>query len=209
VRTGVTCSIVIAAAAVACASVPTAGPLEEGTARPRITAVDTMRPPRSAWIELDRPGYVALILVAPSHSATLLYPADSLTNNSLSAGTHQVDFQVPDLLVQTDSMRFPGRGRAGRQQPDSAIRNPGGVRSPSRGTGMSQLALTTQAYLLLLTSPQPLDRKRIIEKTAGVSIPSVELEALNAAAKAVKSTIQGEPREISGYYQRIELRRPK
>ena len=42
-----------------------------------------------------------------------------------------------------------------------------------------------------------------------MSIPSVELEALNAAAKAVKSTIQGEPREISGYYQRIELRRPK
>jgi len=201
-------SIVIVAAAAACASVPTSGLLEESTGTPRITAVDTMRPPRSAWVELDRPGYVALMLVAPGHSATLLYPADSMTNNSLSAGAHQINFQIPDLLVQVDSTRFPAR-RAGRPQPDSSIRNPGAARSNSRGSGVSTLPATTQTYLLLLTSPQLLDRKRIIEKSAGVSIPSVELEALNAVAKAVKSTIQGEPREISGYYQRVELKRLK
>jgi hypothetical protein len=67
----------------------------------------------------------------------------------------------------------------------------------------------TQTYLLLVTSPQPLSYQRIIEKTAGVSIPSIETEALNAVAKAIKSTIPSEPREISGYYQRIELRKPK
>ena len=168
-----------------------------------------MRPPRTAWIELDRPGYTALILVAPGHSATLLYPADSATNNMLTVGAHQITFQIPDLLVQTDSMRFPGRARAGRPQQDSAIRNPGGVRRTSQTPGMSALPPTVQTYVLLLASPETLDRKRILEKTAGVSIPSIETEALNAVAKAVKSTIQGEPREISGYYQRIELKRPK
>jgi hypothetical protein len=47
----------------------------------------------------------------------------------------------------------------------------------------------------------------MIEKTAGVSIPNIETEALNAVGKAIKSTILSEPRELAGYYQRVELRR--
>jgi hypothetical protein len=33
------------------------------------------------------------------------------------------------------------------------------------------------------------------------------MEALNAVAKAVKSTIPNEPREWGGYYQLVELKR--
>jgi hypothetical protein len=156
---------------------------------------------------MDQPGYVVLLLVAPGHSATLLYPADSLMSNKLTAGAHHVTFQIPDLLAQTDTLRYPAQ--RGRQQPDSALRNPGGVRAPSRGSGPPPVPAATQTYLLLVTSPQPLSYQRIIEKTAGVSIPSIETEALNAVAKAIKSTIPSEPREISGYYQRIELRKPR
>lgn len=206
-RIGVVWWVMIGTFVLACASAPIAGPLAEGSAHPRITAVDTMHPPRSAWIEMDQPEYAAVVLVAPGHSATLLHPPDSLTNNKLTAGAHQISFRIPDLLVQSDTFRNPAQ--RGRQQPDSALRNPGGVRSPSRGAGPPPVPAATQTYLLLVTSPQPLSYQRIIEKTAGVSIPSIETEALNAVAKAIKATILNEPREISGYYQRIELRRPR
>src|SRR5688572_16325625 len=90
----------------ACASAPTFGPLGEGTVtNPRITNVDTAFPPRHAWVELQQSGYVALLLVAPGHSATLLYPRDSVTNNELRTGTHQITFAVPDQMVETDSIQ--------------------------------------------------------------------------------------------------------
>ena len=69
------------------------------------------------------------------------------------------------------------------------------------------IAPTTPTYFLLVTSPKPLVYQRIIEKTAGVSIPLVDTEALNAVAKAIKATIPSEPRDWAGFYQRVELRR--
>jgi hypothetical protein len=207
VRIGVVWWVTIGAFVVACASVPVAGPVGDGPAHPRITAVDTMYPPRSAWIEMDQPGNAVLVLVAPGHSATLLYPRDSVTSNWLTAGTHQLTFQIPDLLVQSDTSR--NAARRGRQQPDSALRNPGGARTTARPSRPPPVPAATETYLLLLTSPQSLSYQRIVEKTAGVSIPSIETEALNAVAKAIKATIPSEPREISGYYQHIQLRRPR
>ena len=202
-RIGVVCWVVIGTFVSACVSTPVNGTLGEGPVYPRITAVDSLHPPRSAWIEMDQPGYAAVLLVAPGHSATLLYPRDSLTNNKLTPGAHLISFQIPDLLVQTDSLR------PRRQQSDSALRNRGGMRAASRGAGPPPVPATTPTYLLLVTSPQPLSYQRIIEKTAGVSIPSIEAEALNAVAKAIKATIPSEPREVSGYYQHVELRKPR
>jgi len=184
---------------------PASGPLAEGsTAVPRITAVDSVRPPKSAWIQLDQPAYAVLVLVAPSHSATLLYPADSLVDNHLSAGTHQLSFTVPGALVADDSVRNPDRRRA---RTDTSLRYPGGVPPSGRTTRTyPPIEPTTPLYLLLVTSPQPLVFRRVVDKTAGVSIPSMETEALNAVAKAVKSTLTTEPRDWAGYYQRVELR---
>jgi hypothetical protein len=188
--------------------------LGEGSAlRPRISAVDTSRPPRNVTIELDQPGYVAVLLVAPGHSATLLYPTDSITNNRFNAGTQQLSIRIPDVLVQSDSIRNRGRvpQRVGRPPRDSSILNPGRQPSDSalrgRNTNPAPLLPTVPTYLLLVTSPKPLVYQRIIDKTAGVSIPIVEDEALNAVAKAIKSTIPEEPREWAGYYHRIELRK--
>ena len=196
----------------ACASLPDAGALDNAaTLHPRITAVDTAHPPKNVWVDLDQPGYAAVVLVAPGHSATLVYPTDSTSDNSLSRGTHQLPFRVPDVLVRVDSVRSPDRIVRRGPPVDSTIRNPG--RQPTdtsyRGRTMrlSPLSPTTPTYLLLLTSPKPLVYQRLIDKTAGVSIPTVELEALSAVAKAIKSTIPTEPRDLGGYYQRVELRR--
>lgn len=140
-----------------------------------------------------------LILVAPGHSATLLYPGDSTTDNRLSAGTHVLRFQIPEVLVQTDSQRAAAMTRA-RDSGFSARR--------TRPRGTMPLLPTTPTYLLAITSPQPLSYSKVREKTAGVSIPLDDMEALNAVAKTVKSTLTVEPREWAGYYQHAEIRPP-
>jgi len=164
-------------------------------------------------VELDQPGYVALVLVAPGHSATLLYPTDSATDNRLSAGTHQLTLRIPEVLVMADSIRNPDRTQrvGGRSPVDSTILHPGRQRSDTairaRSNRTPPLSPTVPTYLLLITAPKPLVYQRIIDKTAGVSIPITDDEALNAVAKAIKGTIPEEPREWAGYYQRTELRK--
>jgi hypothetical protein len=188
---------------------PDAGPVgEPSTVNPRITAVDTTQPPRGVWVQMDQPGYAAVLLVAPGHSATLLYPFDSATNNNLTAGAHRLALRVPDALVALDSLRNPPRPIRDREPQDSAILNPGRVRTQTRPRPVP-ISPTTPTYLLFVTSPRPLTYQRLIDKTAGVSIPNIETEALNAVGKAVKSTIESEPREWAGYYQRVELRRTR
>lgn len=183
----------------ACASAPTAGPVGEGGLQPpMITSVDTTVPPRHASVQIDQPGYVALLLVAPGHSATLLFPADSLVNNRFDAGTHRLAFELPASLVPSDSSRLQ------RVRRDTSRIGP-------RRTGtrrvVDPITPETQAFLLAVTSPQALDRGRILEKTAGVSIPTIDSEALNAVGKAIKSTIVNEPREWAGYFRAVELYR--
>lgn len=192
----------------ACAKTLTEGALGEGTApAPKIASADSTRPPRFAWIELAQPSYVALLLVAPGHSATLLYPRDSSVDNHLSAGTHQLTFEVPRTLAQSDSERV----RQLRARLDSMSRGgggrPGGGDGRGGGTGPGPLPATTQTFLLLVTSPQQLNYSRIREKTAGVSIPTDDMEALNAVGKAVRSTIATEPRDWAAAFKRVVVRR--
>jgi len=188
-----------------CANVPAAGALGEGTvASPKLTSADTTRPPKFAWIELTEPANVALLLVAPGHSATLLYPHDSATDNHLNAGTHQLTFEVPRVLAQSDSERV----RALRQRLDSMSRGSARGGNARGSTAPGPISATTPTYLLLITSPRQLVYSRIIEKTAGVSIPTIEMEALNAVGKAVRSTITTEPRDWAGAYTRVVVRRP-
>jgi hypothetical protein len=187
----------------ACASMPKGGSIGEGSSlQPKIIAVDTGRPPRSATVQLDREGYVALVLVAPGHSATLLYPRDTATNNQLRAGAHQITFTIPSSLVLSDTA-IAAMGRP-RPRSDTARAR---ARPRSRTVMSPPIGPETPTYLLLITAPQPLNYSRIVEKTAGVSIPNIDMEALNAVGKAIKATIATEPREWSGYYQLVELSR--
>ena len=191
-------SIAMAMFGAACASAPNSGPVGEGSSlQPKILSADTARPPRSATIQLDRESSVALLLVAPGHSATLLYPRDSATNNLMPAGAHQIGFQVPAGLVLSDTA-IANRGRMRR---DSA----GGARPRQRSVMTPPIDPLTGTFLLLLTSPQRLDYAKIVERTSGVTIPAMENEALNAIAKAVKGTLPSEPRDLAGYYLRVQL----
>lgn len=186
---------------VACASTPGGGKLGEGgVAEPQITAVDTAVPPRNVMVQLAQPAYAALFLVAPGHSVSLLYPSDSATDNRLTAGAHRLTFDVPGTLVETDSQRI---ARIRESQRSSQRRR----RTTSSSVAMGPLPLTAMPYLLLITSPQELDYDRMLEKTGGVSIPTVDMEALNAVAKAIKSTLINEPRQWSGHYLPVVVRR--
>lgn len=185
----------------ACASGPTAGPVGDGGLQPpAITSVDSTTPPRHASVQIDRAGYVALLLVAPGHSATLLFPADSQANNRFDAGTHRLSFEIPGGLAPSDSNRLQ---RVRRDTMRIGPRRTGTRRS------IDPIPPDTPTFLLAVTSSQPLDRTRILEKTAGVSIPTLEAEALNAVGKAIKSTIANEPREWAGYFRVVELYRPR
>ena len=189
---------------VACASAPTFGALgESGVPAPAIVSVDSAFPPHNATVRLDQQAYVALVLVAPGHSATLLYPNDSVTNNQFSAGNHQIGFQIPEFLAPDSLMRAQQRA-----QPRSDTSRIGTRARSSRGTMMPLMA-ETPTYLLIVTSPQQLNYRRIVEKTVGVSIPLLEMEALNAVGKAIKSTIASEPRAWAGYWRLTPLRRPR
>jgi hypothetical protein len=50
---------------------------------------------------------------------------------------------------------------------------------------------------------------RVHDKLTGVSIPTDDMEALNAVAKAVKSTLPTEPREWAAYYRLVDLTTPR
>lgn len=197
------CAVALTIVGLACVKTPTAGLLGEGaSSAPKLVAIDTTRPPKTLSVQLDRSAYAAVLLVAPGHSATLLYPRDSLTDNRLAAGTSVLSIDVPGVLVRNDSVMVARRERQ-RQEQDSLLRRR--ARRTERATMPPPIAPATITYLLLVTSPQPLDYNRILTKTAGVSIPLIEIEALNAVGKAIKSTLAAEPREWAGFYQRIEL----
>lgn len=184
----------------ACVSTPNAGSLGEGSTKaPKIVGVDTAVPPRTASVQLEEPAYAALLLVAPGHSATLLYPADAQTNNRLNAGATTLQFRVPDALVPSDSAMLIRRGREVR---DTTLRT---TRRPLPRESERPIDPEAPSYLLLVTSPQRLEFARIREKTAGVSLPVIESEALNAVGKTIKSTIVEEPRAWAGYFHRVDL----
>ena len=149
--------LVAATFLVSCASTPDAGPLGEGAALrpPVITAIDTAHPPQSAWVQLGQPGHVALLLVAPGHSATLLYPRDQFTSNELTAGAHLLTFDIPELLVAADSVRDAQRA-AGRQRMDSIGRARARRRTSTSEATTVPLSPVVPTYLLAVTSRQPL-----------------------------------------------------
>lgn len=197
---GIAALLVVAA----CGSTPTYGPLEGMPGAPTIVSVDSAHPPKALTLRLDQPAYVAVLLVAPGHSATLLYPADSTATNRLDAGTASVAFEVPGLLVRSDSAQLVRR-RAQRARQDSAMQARARSRTARRQPVLGPLPPETPTLLLLVSSPQPLVYAKILEKTAGVSIPLTNTEALNAVAKAIRSTLPEEPRTLSAWYQEIDL----
>jgi len=184
----------------ACASAPTAGAIGEGfDVHPAVTSVDTAKPPHFAWIELDRQNWVALLLVQPGRGVTLLYPRDSATDNKLTAGAHQLTFTLSNTRATVDSLNRARRRTPGREDT---------LRTITEQRTSAPPAQMQDNYLLLFSSPELLTWTRVHDKLTGVSIPIDDMEALNAVAKAVKSTQPTEPREWGAYYRLIDLTAP-
>jgi hypothetical protein len=193
--------------ALSCAAPISYGPLDGGsTSYPSIAAVDSAHPPKSVSVKIDGDAYVVVILVAPGHSATLLFPSDSTTDNKRASGTHDIAFEIPRRLVRGDSSvrRQDANTRASY---DSANRNTTRIRNRQTPSALPPLPATTATYLLVVTSPRQLTYLNVLEKTAGVSIPLGDMEALNAIGKAVKNTIPTEPKDWAAYYQLVEISR--
>jgi hypothetical protein len=199
---------ILAVVVTACATAIVGGPLGEGAPDyPNITAVDSAFPPKNVSVRLDKDAYTVLLLVAPGHSASVLFPKDSTVDNRLAAGAHDIAFQVPAPLVRTDSFLLK-RTEQQRQRYDSA----GRARSRASTTATSSmppLMPNATTYLLVVTSPQPLVYSRVLDRTAGWSIPLDDMEALNAVAKQVKSTITNTPKDWSAAYHVVQLTAPK
>jgi hypothetical protein len=186
---------------------PIGGPLGDGAPDyPNISAVDSAHPPKNVSVRLDKDAYAVVILVAPGHSATLLYPQDSTTNNRFTAGTHEIALRIPGPLIVTDSM-LKARTEAQRLRFDSAGR--ARARSTSTSAALPPIMPGATTYLLVVTSPKPLLYGRVLDKTAGWSIPLDDMEALNSVAKQVKGTITGQPQDWSAAYHVVVLTEPK
>lgn len=198
--------VVTAAIFAACVKPITVGPLGEGSSNyPNITAVDSAKPPKSVSVRLDQDAYMVVLLVAPGHSATLVYPTDSTTDNRHKSGTFDLAIKIPEHLGKPDTAaRRAAQRDAQRASVDTIMR----YRNRQAGAPVA-LPPDAPTYLLVITSPQTLSFSRIVEKTTGVSIPVVEAEALNAVGKAVKSTITHEPREWAGFFQQVTLTQAK
>lgn len=189
-----------------CKSAPDAGPLGEGLGgASRIVAADTARPLRSVAVQLEEPAYAAVLLVQPGYTATLVYPKDSAMNNQLPAGPSTVPLFLPQQVVRRDSGSALQREGMRRAQDSAIVRR--GTAAGARATTAGPAA-AAETFLLLLTSPQPLVYQRIIDRTGGVTIPNIQDEALHAVAKAVRATLP-EPRRLAGYFQLIQLARPR
>jgi hypothetical protein len=203
VRTVAIIGACVGLVASACVSAPNNGPLGEGfNLHPAITSVDTAKPPHFAWVELDQQNYVALLLVQPGRGVTLLYPRDSALDNRLSAGAHQITFALISGRATLDSLnrlrrRTPGRGDTLRTMAEQ------------RTASSMSAQLPLDNFLLLFSSPEQISYARIHDKLTGVSIPTDDMEALNAVSKAVKSTLPTEPREWGAYYRLIDVTPPR
>jgi hypothetical protein len=195
--------LILAALATACATVvPVGGSIDEGTTdNPTIVSVDSAIPPASLSVRVEKDAYAVVLLVAPGHSASLLYPKDSTVDNRLSAGTHELKYDIPGRLVPPDSAR---RAREQQARRDTTIRMQ--ARPPSGGMPyLPPVNPEASSFLLVVTSPQPLVYRRVLDKTAGWSIPVEDMEALNAISKQVKSTIVAEPRAWGAAFHAVKL----
>jgi len=201
-------ALILLAVSACVTATPIGGVLGEGASdSPIVEIADSATyPPTKASVKLDKDAYAALVLVVPGHSASLLYPPDSATDNKLSAGSHEIPFKVPGLLAMSDSARLL-RAREARARSDSIS---AGQRAMPRAPGQSfaMVPPNTVTYLLVVTSPQPLVYQRMLDKTAGWSIPLDDMEALNAVAKQVKSTITSPRRDWSAAYHVVQLQPP-
>jgi hypothetical protein len=168
---------------------------------PSLTTVQGEERPTHLNVSLSKPGYVAVLFVIPGRGASVIYPADSSTNNYLTAGAQQITTAFSDRNKLIDTTFLPRR-IAGA---DSARRRPPTSRSSPQIPRFDPSQLVRAGYLLMITTEDPLNIAQVNRRIEGVSIPMEDSEALNAVAKLVVGTTQRN-KPWAGFFREVEAK---
>ncbi len=158
---------------------------------PRVAPEKGERTPRHLTVQLARPANVAVFLVVPGRASRLLFPADSLQNQYVEAGSHLVETSAMKLTTSDSSrlVRMPNstqtppgaRGRTGVANRQSAYPN---------DTSLAALTTNQRGYLLIYASQQPLNYSLLTTRVQGLTIPIDDDDALNTVWKLIRSVTQ-------------------
>lgn len=161
---------------------------EYTTFSPRVSTSDKQPRPTKVTVQLAKPANVAVFLVTPGRTPTLLYPADSTQSTYVDAGTHEVTTALANKPATRDTSRLVRR-------PSEGVTTRGGMgqRGGSRDTmgTMMDRRLGATSYLLIYASQEPLSFKSLSTKVQGLTIPAEDNEALNTVTKLIHGTQQG------------------
>jgi hypothetical protein len=177
----------------ACASAPKPRQLGSYAAlTPRLTVIDSERPPKNLTVELGAPASVVVVYVAPGRSTRIVYPADSQDAPPLGAGSHRITATWPRPRALADSARRDSIMRANRTRArrDSVAR--GAQQRAVIALPDPEAGLAPMGYLMVFATPAPLQYSEVRRKVEGVTTPLDTDEALNAIAKQVRSTLDPE-----------------
>jgi len=149
---------------------------------PKVAATKGERSPLHVTVQLAKPANVAVFLVAPGRASTLLFPADSLQNQFVEAGSHLLETRLARHPADTSA-----RGRALPGQRDTLPinrnigRGRGGYNDPSTSFGFNQ-----HGYLLIYASQEPLPYSVLANSVSGISVPIDDTDALNTVTKLIR-----------------------
>jgi hypothetical protein len=151
---------------------------------PKVAPTQGERIPQHLTVQIARPANVAVFLVAPGRASRLLFPADSVQNGYVEAGSHLVETSLARLST-SDSSRL-----LRRPEPNQGNRQPS-TRSRGNITGRDSLpafAFNQHGYLLIFASQEPLSYAALASRVAGLSIPIEDDDALNTVTKLIRAT---------------------
>jgi hypothetical protein len=157
---------------------------------PKVAPTAGERTPRHLTIQLARPANVAVFLVVPGRGSTLLFPADSMQNQYVEAGSHLVETKAAQATAN-DSSRLARLPNTTQPQQGQRGQNRNGNR-PSAFSRDSALGLgfNQRGYLLVYASQQPLNYSLLSTRVAGLSIPIDDDDALNTVWKLIRQVTQ-------------------
>jgi hypothetical protein len=159
----------------------TGGPAHFGTYTeftPKVAATKGERSPLHVTVQLAKPANVAVFLVAPGRASTLLFPADSVQNQFVEAGSHLIETRIARQAADT-------AGRGGRAQPGQrdTIQNRGRGRG---GEFPTTFGFNQRGYLLIYASQEPLAYNALLNGVSGISVPIDDSDALKTVTKLIR-----------------------
>ena len=159
---------------------------------PKVAPTAGERTPRHLTIQLAKPANVAVFLVVPGRGSTLLFPADSLQNQYVEAGSHLVETRAARTTTSDTShlARLPNPGQPTQGQRGQGRNGNNRNSGFSRDSTLSGIGFNQRGYLLIYASQQPLNYSLLSTKVEGLSLPIDDDDALNTVWKLIRSVTQ-------------------